>query len=106
MPWFVELQKEYGPQGFQIIGVAMDDASLEDIAKFAKEMGVNYPILLGKESVGQSYGGVSVLPPTFFLDPHAKLIAPQFWLPNPPVFVHPIKKTLRQPHHHPHQHNT
>ena len=52
MPWFVELQKEYGPQGFQIIGVAMDDASTEDIAKFAKEMGVNYPILIGKESVG------------------------------------------------------
>ncbi len=24
MPWFVELQKEYGPQGFQIVGVAME----------------------------------------------------------------------------------
>ena len=52
MPWFVELQKEYGPQGFQIVGVAMDDASTEEIAKFTKEMGVNYPILIGKESVG------------------------------------------------------
>ena len=52
MPWFVELQKEYGPQGFQIVGVAMDeDASTEDIAKFAKQMGVNYPVLIGKESV-------------------------------------------------------
>src|SRR3979490_3345509 len=68
MPWFVELQKEYGPQGFQIVGVAMDDASLEDIAKFAKEMGVNYPILLGKESLGESYGVVSGPPPTFFPD--------------------------------------
>ena len=52
MPWFVELQKEYGPHGFQIVGVAMDDASTEDIAKFAKDMGVNYPILVGEESVG------------------------------------------------------
>lgn len=66
MPWFVELQKEYGPQGFQIVGVAMDDASTDDIAKFAKEMGVNYPILLGKEATGLSYGGVNVLPTTFF----------------------------------------
>jgi thiol-disulfide isomerase/thioredoxin len=48
MPWFVELQKEYGPQGLQIVGVAMDDASKDDIAKFVKEMGVNYPILIGK----------------------------------------------------------
>jgi thiol-disulfide isomerase/thioredoxin len=96
MPWFVELQKEYGPQGFQIIGVAMDDASLEDIAKFAKEMGVNYPILLGKESVGQSYGGVSVLPTTFFLDRDGKLIAREFGLQSRSVFVDHIKKALSQ----------
>jgi thiol-disulfide isomerase/thioredoxin len=96
MPWFVELQKEYGPQGFQIVGVAMDDASLEDIAKFAKEMGVNYPILLGKESVGQSYGGVSVLPTTFFLDRDGKLIAREFGLQSRSVFVDHIKKAMSQ----------
>jgi thiol-disulfide isomerase/thioredoxin len=96
MPWFVELQKEYGPQGFQIVGVAMDDASTEDIAKFAKEMGVNYPILLGKESVGQSYGGVSVLPTTFFLDRDGKLIAREFGLQSRSVFVDHIKKAMSQ----------
>jgi thiol-disulfide isomerase/thioredoxin len=98
MPWFVELQKEYGPQGFQIVGVAMDDASTEDIAKFAKEMGVNYPILLGKESVGQSYGGVSVLPTTFFLDRDGKLIAREFGLQSRSVFVDHIKKAMSQGH--------
>ena len=36
MPWFVDLQKQYGSQGLQIVGVAMDDGSKEDIAKFAK----------------------------------------------------------------------
>lgn len=94
MPWFVELQKEYGPQGFQIVGVAMDDASTEDIAKFAKEMGVNYPILLGKESVGQSYGGVNVLPTTFFLDRTGKVIAREFGLQSRSVFVDHIKQAL------------
>jgi len=96
MPWFVELQKEYGPQGFQIVGVAMDDASNEDIAKFAKEMGVNYPILLGTESVGQSYGGVNALPTTFFLDRDGKLIAREFGLQSRSVFVDHIKKALSQ----------
>ncbi len=98
MPWFVELQKEYGPQGFQIVGVAMDDASTEDIAKFAQEMGVNYPILIGKESVGQSYGGVSVLPTTFFLDRDGKLIAREFGLRSRSDFVDDIKKALGQDH--------
>jgi thiol-disulfide isomerase/thioredoxin len=96
MPWFVELQKEYGPKGFQIVGVAMDDASTEDIAKFAKQMGVNYPVLLGKEAVGQSYGGVGVLPTTFFIDRDGKLVAREFGLQSRSVFVDHIKEALGQ----------
>ncbi|MGO9649912.1 Alkyl hydroperoxide reductase [Candidatus Sulfotelmatobacter sp. SbA7] len=80
MPWFVELQKQYGPQGFQIVGVAMDDASPKDIADFAKEMGVNYPVLLGKESVGDAYGGVQFLPENFYIDRNGKLVARAFGL--------------------------
>jgi thiol-disulfide isomerase/thioredoxin len=95
MPWFVELQKEYGPQGFQIVGVANDDASAEDIAKFAKEMGINYPILIGKDSVSDRYN-VSVLPTTFFLDRDGKLIAREFGLVSRSVFVDHIKKAMSQ----------
>ncbi len=94
MPWFVELQKQYGPQGFQIVGVAMDDASTDDIKKFAQEMGVNYPILLGKEAVGLSYGGVNVLPTTFFLERNGKIIFREFGLQSRSVFVDHIKQTL------------
>ncbi len=96
MPWFVELQKEYGPQGFQIVGVAMDDASTEEIAKFAREIGVNYPILIGKDSVADSYGGVSVLPTTFFLDRDGKIIAREFGLRSRSDFVDDVKKALSQ----------
>jgi peroxiredoxin len=74
MPWFVELQNQYGAQGLQIVGVAMDDASKEEIAKFAKDMGVNYPILLGKEAVGDQYGGVPALPETFFIGRDGKIV--------------------------------
>ena len=31
MPWFVEMQKQYGPQGLEIIGVALDDSGKEAI---------------------------------------------------------------------------
>ena len=65
MPWFVELQKEYGPQGFQIIGVTNDDASTAEIAKFTKEMAINYPILIGKDSVSDRLQGAAFCPPLF-----------------------------------------
>jgi thiol-disulfide isomerase/thioredoxin len=96
MPLFVELQKQYGPDGFQIVGVAMDDSSPEDIGKFVKEMGINYPILLGKEAVGQRYGGVGVLPTTFFIDRDGKFVAREFGLQSRSVFVEHIKTALSQ----------
>lgn len=98
MPWFVELQKEYGPQGLQIVGVAMDDPGSEaEIAKFARDLGVNYPVLLGTEPVGQSYGGVNVLPTTFFVDRDGKLVAREFGLQSRSVFVDHIRESLGQP---------
>jgi thiol-disulfide isomerase/thioredoxin len=98
MPWFVELQKEYGPQGLQIVGVAMDDSSPDDIRKFVQEMGVNYPVLLGKEAVGQAYGGVDVLPTTFFIDRDGKIVTREFGLQSRSLFVDSIRKALSQGH--------
>jgi hypothetical protein len=76
----------------------MDDASKDEITKFVKEMGVNYTILLGKEAVGQDYGGVNVLPTTFFIDRDGKIVAREFGLQSRSLFVDNIKKALSQGH--------
>ena len=94
MPWFVELQKQYGPDGLQIVGVAMDDASMSDIAAFAKDMGVNYPVLIGKESVGDAYGGVQFLPENFYIDRNGKVLDRAFGLKGRGEIEDDIKKIL------------
>ena len=94
MPWFVELQKAYGPQGLQIVGVAMDDASPKDIEDFAKEMGVNYPVLIGKESVGDAYGGVQFLPETFYIDRNGRVVSRAFGLKGRGEIEDDIKKIV------------
>jgi thiol-disulfide isomerase/thioredoxin len=94
MPWFVDLQKEYGAQGLQIVGVAMDDASKEDIAKFAKDMGVNYPILIGKESVGDEYGGVPALPESFLIARDGKIVDKIIGLRGKAEIEDAVKKAL------------
>jgi thiol-disulfide isomerase/thioredoxin len=73
-PWLVQLQNEYGAQGLQIVGVAMDDSGKDEIARFAKDMGMNYPVLLGKEAVGEAYGGVPALPESFFVGRDGKIV--------------------------------
>jgi thiol-disulfide isomerase/thioredoxin len=94
MPWFVDFQKEYGEQGLQIVGVAMDDSSKEDIAKFAKDMGVNYPVLLGKEAVGDEYGGVPALPESFFIGRDGKIVDKIIGLKGKGEIEDAIKKAL------------
>lgn len=73
-PWLVEMQNQYGSAGLQVVGVAMDDSGKDDIEKFAKEMGVNYPVLMGKEAVGDAYGGVAALPESFFVGRDGKIV--------------------------------
>ena len=81
MPWFVELQKQYGPDGLQILGINADeDTSADELGKFAKGMGVNYPVLLGKEEVEQSYGGISFLPVTIYVDRDGNIVDKVFGL--------------------------
>lgn len=94
MPWFVELQKKYGPQGLQILGVAMDDSGTKDISDFAKKMGVNYPIVVGKEAVGDKYGGLPYLPSTFYIDRDGKVVERVFGLVSRSEIESDIQKAL------------
>jgi len=70
MPAFIKLQDQFGPQGFQVIGVAIDQVDL--VEAFADNIGVNYPILVGEnnaikvtEAYGNQYGQ---LPYTVIID--------------------------------------
>lgn len=69
MPWFEEFRKQYGAQGFEVLGLADDvDAGNEAIAKVAKKTGVTYPILLTDGKVQTAYGGLDYLPMSFYVD--------------------------------------
>ena len=67
MPWFEDLQKQYGKDGLVVLGVAMDDSDPASIAKFASELGVNYEVLLGTDQISDAYGDVQYLPTTFYI---------------------------------------
>jgi peroxiredoxin len=94
MPWFVDLQKKYGPQGLQVLGVAMDDTGAKEISDFAKKMGVNYPIVLGKEAVGDQYGGLPYLPSTFYIDREGKVVDRVYGLVSRSEIEADIQKAL------------
>ena len=69
IPDFIELQKEYGSQGFQIIGIAIDEE--EAVRNYVIEVGMNYPtMVLETEGVGlaKRFGnGAGILPYTVII---------------------------------------
>jgi cytochrome c biogenesis protein CcmG/thiol:disulfide interchange protein DsbE len=95
MPWLVDMQKKYGPQGLQIVGVAMDDTDNKEIAEFTHKMGVNYVVLKGTEKVGDLYGGVGGLPLTYYLDRSGKIVGQTVGLDSESAFEDNIKKALQ-----------
>ncbi len=93
-PWLVQFQNQYGGQGLQIIGVESGDDGKDDIVKFVKDMGINYPVLLGKESVGDAYGGIPALPETFFIGRDGKIVDKSMGLHGRAEIEDSIKKAL------------
>ena len=45
------------------------------IESFTKRLGVNYPVLLGKESIAHAYGDVQFLPDTFYIGRDGKIVS-------------------------------
>lgn len=97
MPWLVELQKKYGADGLQVVGIAMDwedESDEKNVANFAHKMGVNYPVLQGTEKVAELYGGIEGLPTLFFVDRSGKVLEHELGLRDESIIEDNIKKAL------------
>ncbi len=97
MPWFVELQKRYKSRGLQVIGVTLDTDNIRGVTKFAKQMGVNYPIAIGSDTVSDLYGGVEALPSSFYIDRNGRIIQQVSGLISYDEIERSIRKALESP---------
>jgi peroxiredoxin len=73
IPDFIELQKEYGSKGLQIVGVSVDQDGWNVVKPFIAQNGLNYPVLLYTEDVYNAYqqlipsGEQGAIPCTFII---------------------------------------
>ncbi len=103
-PWLVDLRNQYAGQGFEILGLSADDIDLDDaqkltkekleISKFVDRMHMPYPVLLAGDTLDHPYGGLDVLPESFFVDRSGKVIAVQLGLTSKDDIEGNIKKAL------------
>ena len=74
IPDLVMLHDAHKDKSLAVIGVAVDYKSRKEIAKFADEMLMTYPVVLGDDKVTQQFGPADVLPTTFIYNPQGKLV--------------------------------
>jgi thiol-disulfide isomerase/thioredoxin len=70
IPSFIALTEKYREQQLTVLGVSIDDRP-EDLVPFAREFGINYPVLvaLGREDVLDAYAAGLFVPTSWFIRP-------------------------------------
>ena len=51
-----------------IVGISLDQAGPDVVKAFATKTGINYPLVMGDETVVSAFGGVEGIPTTFLID--------------------------------------
>ena len=65
--------KQLAGDGFQVVGIALDQEGEPAVRPFVRSHGMSYRILLGNQAVFQRLGGIAI-PYTLVLDPSLKVV--------------------------------
>ena len=68
IPDLIKIQTAYRNQGLRIIGITYPPQTLLQVQRFVREIGVNYPIALGKKPIKALFDKTEVLPITVIID--------------------------------------
>jgi thiol-disulfide isomerase/thioredoxin len=74
IPGFIELQNEYGPKGLVVVGVSLDERGTSVVKQFMKDLGMNYPVVMGNLKLMEDFGGTAI-PTTIVIDRSGKVVA-------------------------------
>lgn len=93
IPFLIELQREYGPKGLQIIGISMDE-NIGTVKKFVKVEGINYPIGMFNKNIETTLGAIYSIPTTFIIDKEQRIIKKIVGYHEKEAFITDIKPLL------------
>ena len=73
MPDLNQIDQEFKSQGLQMIGVGLASTP-EQLRAIAQQFGLNYPVLLGNDTVSNAYGKIEFVPATFIIDRQGNIV--------------------------------
>lgn len=94
IPHLTDLQKKYQTNGFQMLGISVDENPKEILPAFIEKMGINYPVALSSPSVIDGFGGVEYLPTAFLINQEGQIVKKFVGYVEPQVIQAEIEKLL------------
>jgi thiol-disulfide isomerase/thioredoxin len=73
MPDLIKLQREHGKEGLQVIGITYPPETKTRVRRFAKNLKVNYPIVLGTREIKSRFSSEETLPLTVVINRDGKV---------------------------------
>jgi cytochrome c biogenesis protein CcmG/thiol:disulfide interchange protein DsbE len=79
----IEFQHKYGPRGFTLLGISMDEDGKKAIDPFiekerfdvdGQKEAMSYPILLGNDAIADKFGGILGLPTSMLYNREGKKV--------------------------------
>jgi len=80
-----------------VIGLSEDDGPPGEVKLFAREMGINYPIVMVTREIVANYGGVPGLPTTFVISPEGRVVQKHVGVYSPDVYEDEVRSLLGLP---------
>ena len=96
IPEMISLANRYKDR-LQIIGISMDDGPPEEVRAFAKQIGINYPVVMWSREIIREYGGVPALPTSFIINPEGRVVQKHVGLYSEDVYEIEVRALLGLP---------
>jgi cytochrome c biogenesis protein CcmG/thiol:disulfide interchange protein DsbE len=83
IPMLIGLREKYGPRGFEILGLSMDEDGKKAVQPFldkerfdvgGQQEAIDYPIAFANDSIAEKFGGVIGLPTSLLFTRDGKMI--------------------------------
>jgi len=94
IPGLIELQEEYGRQGFKVVGISLDDDGASAVKPFNEKYGVNYTSLLANAEVLEAFGEIQSIPTSFLIDRDGRIVSQHVGFVSKERLASEIKKLL------------
>lgn len=96
IPTLIELQQQYGTEGFTVLGISVDDKGTTVVKEFAAEHKINFPIVMTDLKVIHEFGGLTHVPTSFVIDKNHNIIQKRIGRVAKEVYEADLKAILRK----------